>query len=273
MQAFAGGSLHVRQSRIYQTNAGVFMRDGEAYAVDPSIFPDEIDGLARHIAESGACLRGIILTHSHWDHILGPERMPNVPVIARALVADHLSADAAEIARLVAQRMAANGAPRDSEFVPPQIDVLVDQHLTLPFAKGSLRFYHAPGHCSDQLVIYESLERTLWAADMLSDVEIPFIEDVAAYRLTLERIMSLDIAVLVPGHGTPTSDPVQIQGRIASDHAYLVELESAVLKQIQQSRTLEQAHQSLGKLRVRNPEVNAKEHLRNIDTVYQALTR
>jgi hydroxyacylglutathione hydrolase len=273
VQALANGSLHVRQSRIYQTNAGVFMRDGEAYAVDPSIFADEIEALAKHIADSGARLRGIILTHSHWDHILGPERMPNVPVIAHETVTDHFGPDVADVARLVAQRMTANGAPREAEFIPPQIDVMLSDRLTLPFATGSLRFSHAPGHCADQIVIYESLERTLWAADMLSDVEIPFIEDVVAYRLTLERVMALDIAVLVPGHGTPTSDPVEIKERIASDHAYVVDLERAVAGLISDGRTLDQARQSLGDRPVRNPEVNAKEHLRNIETVFQALTR
>jgi hydroxyacylglutathione hydrolase len=273
VQPWADGSLRIRQSRIYQTNAGIFMRDGEAYAVDPSIFADEIDALAGHIRDSGSRLRGIILTHSHWDHILGPERMPGVPVIAHAMVADHLGADSADVARLVAQRLAANGSPRQAEFIPPQIDVMVTERMTLPFAGGSLRFFHAPGHCSDQLVVYESRERTLWAADMLSDVEIPFIEDVAAYRQTLEHIMTLDIAVLVPGHGTPTADPVEIKERIASDHAYLVELERAAAGLIGEGRTLENVRQALGDRPVRNPEVNAKEHLRNIETVYQALTR
>jgi hydroxyacylglutathione hydrolase len=266
--SLAGGSLHVSQSRIYQTNAGVFVREGEAYAVDPSVFPDEIDALAQHIAALGARLRGIILTHSHWDHILGPERMPDGPVIAHESTAEHT-----EVSRLVEQRLAANGAPRDTPFVPPQINVMVGERLMLPFPKGSLRLYHAPGHCADQLVVYESFERTLWAADMLSDIEIPFADDVQAYRQTLERIMTLDIAVLIPGHGAPTSDSAEIKHRITSDHTYLVDLESAVTEQVRLGATLEQTRQMLGELTLRNSEANAREHLHNIETAYQALTR
>jgi hydroxyacylglutathione hydrolase len=269
MQALANGSLRVWQSRLYQTNAGVFMRDGEAYAVDPSILADEIDALAKHIVDSGARLRGIILTHSHWDHILGPERIPGVPVIAHASVAANLAADLPEITRIIADRTAEHDVVREAPFQAPHIDVEVGATLTLPFGKGGLRCIHSPGHCSDQLVVYETLERTLWAADMLSDIEIPFIEDCGAYRATLERLMLLDIATLVPGHGNVTKDRDEIRARLTSDHRYLVALEGEVARLTKRGRSFDQISQELSGWSVRHPETNAKEHLRNVEIVYR----
>jgi hydroxyacylglutathione hydrolase len=266
-------SLLVGRSRLYETNAGVFVRESEAYLVDPCIFPDEIHQLIRTVNKRRAQLRGVILTHSHWDHILGPERIPDVPVIAHQTAAANLAANLPEIARVVADRMTAHHFSRHAPFEAPRIDVEVGAALTLPFGAGGLRLIHAPGHCSDQLVVYETTERTLWAADMLSDLEIPFIEDSRAYRKTLDRLMQLDIATLVPGHGNATNDHEEIRGRFMSDRQYLTTLDDDVGRLAKRGRSLDEITQELAAQPLRHREINAKEHLRNIETVYRDLSR
>jgi hypothetical protein len=47
------------------------------------------------------------------------------------------------------------------------------------------------------LVIYIAEDRTLWADDMLSDSEIPYVNhNLAAYEASLTMLAALDIAVL-----------------------------------------------------------------------------
>ena len=263
-------SLLVGKSRIFEMNAGIFVRGGDAYLVDPGIFPDEIDRIARG---SEAQLRGIVITHSHWDHILGPERIGGVPIIAQARAAFNLAADCLETDGLVAQRLAAHGFTRETPFAAPQIDVSFGDELELPFAASSLRLLHSPGHCDDQLVVYDALEQTLWAADMLSDVEIPFVQDVKAYRTTLDRLAQLDIARLVPGHGNATSDSDDIRGRFDWDREYLMRLDDEVTREASAGRSLEQVRDALSSWPLRRPDINAAEHLRNIGTVYSRLAR
>ncbi len=265
-------SLAVGKSRLFDTNAGLFWRGGDAYLVDPGIFPDEIDAILDAANSRAAHIRGIIITHSHWDHILGPERIPGVPVIAHASTAAHLAADGPEVARLVTERLAAAGDVRETPFSPPQIDVEIGDSVTLPFGNSGLRLMHAPGHCSDQIVIYELYDRTLWAADMLSDIEIPFVEDVGAYRRTLERLLQLEIATLVPGHGNVTADGEALRARLTSDLQYVVDLEREVTALCKRGRSLDEIRRQLGTWPVRKPETNAKEHLRNIETVHRSLT-
>jgi len=263
-------SLAVGKSRLFETNAGIFARNGDTYLVDPGIFPDEIETIVA--AAHGARIRGIIITHSHWDHILGPERIPGVPVIAHASASAHLTADALEIARVVIDRLAAEGVARDAPFVVPHVDIKVGDSLTLPLGKGGLRLMHAPGHCSDQIVVYDLQDRALWAADMLSDVEIPFIDDAQAYRATLERLLPLEIATLVPGHGNVTTDQQAIRARLTSDLQYLVDVEREVAALVQRERSLDETRDELRHWPMRHPEINAKEHVRNIETVYRSLT-
>lgn len=263
-------SLFVFKSRLFEMNSGVFVNGGDAYLVDPGILSAEISRVLRAVDGGTVAIRGIIITHSHWDHILGPERLPGVPVIAHPRAAEAFAHDAEHIASTVTERLAAEGYARETPFVSPSVDVIVADGLALPCGDRTLRLVHAPGHCSDQLVIYDPLERTLWAADMLSDIEIPFVDDVAAYRRTIERLRALEIATLVPGHGAPTADPAEIQERLAWDHAYLVRLEREVASAVHSHRSLEHAQKSLASWPLRRPDINAREHLRNIETVYRA---
>jgi glyoxylase-like metal-dependent hydrolase (beta-lactamase superfamily II) len=76
--------LWVAQSRLFHTNSSIFISEGRACLVDPGIYPDEIEGIAAFLVEQGAVADAIVLTHIHWDHILGSERFPGAKVIAHA---------------------------------------------------------------------------------------------------------------------------------------------------------------------------------------------
>ena len=265
-------SLRILKSRLFEMNSGAFVHGREAYLVDPGIFPDEIDRLVTDIGQPTA-IKGIIITHSHWDHILGPERLPGVPVIAHPYAAASLANDTAEVSRTVHERLAAEGSPRETQYVAPSVDIIADNGMELPLGNRTLQLLHAPGHCADQLVIYDASERVLWAADMLSDFEIPFVDDVRAYRQTIERLRTLDIDALVPGHGNPTSDKSEIEERLAWDHKYLVRLEEEVTASVHARHTLAHTQHALADWPLRRPDINSREHLRNIETVYCALSR
>src|SRR5438105_10615413 len=77
-------NLHLAQSRLFHTNHGIFISDGHACLIDPGIYPDELDAIARFVSEQRATPQTIILTHSHWDHILGPQHFPTARIVAQA---------------------------------------------------------------------------------------------------------------------------------------------------------------------------------------------
>jgi hypothetical protein len=79
------------------------------------------------------------------------------------------------------------------------------------------------------LTLYEPQSRTLWAADVLSDVEIPsVIHDLAAYERTLARIAEPESATLVPGHDSPTHDATEIRRRLEEGRRNLDQFRAAV---------------------------------------------
>jgi len=111
--------LAVGQSRLFHTNQGGWIADRRAVLIDPGIFPDEIAALARWVVEQGATVAGIVLTHSHWDHILGPEHFPGVPVTAHAAYPVVMREHSAVPLKSIAAWEAKEGIARVTPFVVP----------------------------------------------------------------------------------------------------------------------------------------------------------
>jgi glyoxylase-like metal-dependent hydrolase (beta-lactamase superfamily II) len=227
-------TLWTTRSRSLDYNSGIFVSGGQAVLVDPGLFPDEIDGIRQFVGGQSAELNSIVLTHSHWDHILGPERFPGVRLVAHR---DYLSAEFgmrnAERRRRTLEEIERwedeNGVARDRPFSVLLPRTTFVGSLMLLIGRLPLQLIHAPGHWPDQLVVAEAEAGVLWAGDMLSDIEIPFVShNLAAYEQTLEMLKGMDIRVLVPGHGRAAANRDDIERRFAEDAAYLSELRQAV---------------------------------------------
>lgn len=265
--------LWVAQSRLYTTNSGVFLGGKAACLIDPGIFPEEIDAIAGFLAGRGAEPRAIVLTHSHWDHILGPERFPDVAVIAQASYADTVRAERGDrILKVIADWEAGHGVERHRPFRIPQPDEVFADAMDLVLGDLDLRLVHAPGHAADQLVAYHPNSGTLWAADMLSDLEIPFVgHSLAAYETTLATIAGWDARALVPGHGHVTAVPDEIRTRISDDIAYLEELRARVEEAVRRGLTLAEAVEACVNMHYRHPAENRGPHRLNVESVYVEL--
>ena len=266
-------NIWVSQSQFANISSGIFYSGEHHYLVDPGILPAEIDALAEYVQDQQGDINALILTHSHWDHLHGPEHFPNVKIIAQE---NYLTVIEGKAGQQIIQQVEMLSdhfeLQRKHPFVIPEPDRTFRDMLDLPFRNGVLQLIHAPGHAPDQLVIYLSENGTLWAGDMLSDLEIPYIIDsLPAYLQTLSLMADLEIACLVPGHGTPTREPAEIQARLEEDQAYLNRMEEQV------SRAVETGLNSADTLEIcagfDHPclEENANAHQLNIETVYLEL--
>ena len=106
-----------------------------------------------------------------------------------------------------------------AEWRPPLPATVFSRELELSVAGIPLRLIHTPGHTVDHTALYLPQGKILWAGDMLSDLELPLVEDVRAYEATLAELAALDVDILVPGHGAvafEAADIVPALTRIAS---------------------------------------------------------
>jgi glyoxylase-like metal-dependent hydrolase (beta-lactamase superfamily II) len=265
-------SLWVAQSRSLKMNTGVFISEEVACLIDPGLFPDEIEDMARLVANHGARPAMIVLTHSHWDHIVGPEHFPGVKVIAQAKYLDFTRENSTELVKPLAMWEEHVGIKRDRPFVIPQPDETFEEEATVRVGKLTLRLVHVPGHAVDQLAVRHEETGAVWVSDILSDIEIPFVSDnLAAYERTLEMVETWDIRALVPGHGAATIDKEEIRKRIEQDKRYLAEVRKHVERALSEGRTMKEAVRLCDDMEIRYPDINGGSHVLNVESVYMEL--
>jgi len=231
-------TLTVLHGRALSYNAGVFIAGVSAVLVDPGMFADEVDRVRAHVHARDAEPHHVIITHFHWDHVLGPEYFPGVPVVAHSEALAVQQEHGRRIEHQVTEWERTNGVQRELPFLLAEPDETFGDELELGVGNDALRLIHAPGHAPEQLVAWHEASRTLWAADMLSDIEIPFVmQSLTVYRRTLDRLVELQPAVLIPGHGSATTDPREVVRRFERDRAYLAKLEERVGAAIRAGRS------------------------------------
>jgi glyoxylase-like metal-dependent hydrolase (beta-lactamase superfamily II) len=207
----------VRTSRRASTTTTLVLgppdRDGvrPGLLVDPAWEADELEAIADEIDALGVRVVAGLATHAHHDHLLWHPRygadvvrwasagtVREVATRWDALVAE-LTADAAypdEVLDTFAHVAAVPG------------DALPDPDGVLPETRVVVHDGHAPGHTA----LWLPGPRVLVVGDMLSDVEIPLPfdpDDLPAYLDGLDRLApyAAHAEVLVPGHGSPSSQP------------------------------------------------------------------
>ncbi len=264
--------LWVAQSPLFATNSGVWINGFQAVLIDPAIYPAEIQAMREFLAAREIEAAYLILTHSHWDHVFGPEHFPTVPIVAQADFPRRAREPGAHLLEKIARFEEEADIHRDTSFVIPAPAETFGEEGEVRVGDLTLRLTHAPGHAADQLTVYDAKSATLWAADMLSDLEIPFVSDsLTAYERTLAGLAARDIRALVPGHGAPTTNAQEIQARLADDRAYLAELRERVGQVVAAGQTMREAVAVCADMRFRHPDDNAGPHRLNVESVYAEL--
>ncbi len=221
--------LWTLQSDLYATNSGVWISAGQACLIDPGITSEELAGIADFLEEQRVTPHAIVITHGHWDHMLGPERFPGVNVITHVKYLETLEQHGEHLQQQIENWENDAGIQRKVPFVLPRPKYAFNTSMRIFIGELMLDLLHTPGHAPDHISIYHAGSGTLWAGDMLSDMEIPMImESLHAYEQTLAKLAGLDVQVLIPGHGTPTTDTVEIHKRFEGNRAYLAELRGRV---------------------------------------------
>jgi len=263
-------SLSLFPSRALSYNAGVFLRGGEALLVDPGLFADEVDRIRAHVYSQGAAPTHVVVTHSHWDHVLGPEYFPGVPVIQQQESLAVLAESGTRIEHQVTEWERQSNVRRDMPFLMPEPDQTFADRLELTLGGDKpIELLHAGGHAPEQLVVYDRAEAALWAADMLSDIEIPIVmHNLQAYMQTLDRLAQLEVTTLVPGHGRPAKGRAEVTARLDTDRAYLAELQRRVEAAVAAGRNAAETLSVCVDMTYANRDQNEEAHRLNVETAF-----
>ena len=164
--------------------------DREVAVIDPG---PPIDAHINAIQEAApGPIRWILVTHTHPDH------SPAAKKLARVTGAEQMG------------RPAPDGKVQDKTFRPDRI--LADND-TLHLGDFSIRAVYTPGHASNHLCYRHEGLRWLFTGDHIMNGSTVVIDppdgDMKHYLDSLERLKSLDLAALAPGHGLVIDDPLK----------------------------------------------------------------
>ena len=225
-----GGGVRVRQSRAFAMNSGLLLDREHAILIDPGVLPSDLDDIAAAVEEARPATISLFVTHGHWDHVLGRPWWPEAEVIGHDRLAGALHEGEAGILAEAVRLAASHGERWARGFHAFRPGYAVSGLHYARRGPWHLVFRDAPGHSDTQLSLHLPDRRLLFAADMLSDVEIPMLDrPPAVYRRTLETLLPLAahaaIETLVPGHGSIARGADEGLRRVREDLAYLEELE------------------------------------------------
>jgi glyoxylase-like metal-dependent hydrolase (beta-lactamase superfamily II) len=170
------------------TNQYVVGRDGGVIVIDVALSADSnLDGIIEQVEVLGGNrIDKILLTHIHSDHCGG------------ALALKKRSGAKIGIHRSRAGYLGGE-------------DFQYGEGDRISFGGGELQVLHTPGHESGHCCFYEPADRVLFSGDHIlgfgTSVIRPPDGDMTDYLKSLERLLGLSIALILPGHGPMIAKP------------------------------------------------------------------
>jgi glyoxylase-like metal-dependent hydrolase (beta-lactamase superfamily II)/predicted DCC family thiol-disulfide oxidoreductase YuxK len=168
----------------------------DGIAVDPGS-PKMRRSLSRHLRRLKPHITKVIATHAHEEHVGNLNwlsEFAHAPVYVSEMTACFLT----PFKKLPWVRAAIIGQPPDLKQPYQVLGKSIDTK------SGRLQVIRAPGHSDDHIVLYDPNEKLLLAGDafMGSYFATPNPDvDSRKWLESLERLMELDIDILVEGHG------------------------------------------------------------------------
>jgi len=176
------------------------------YAVDGLLIDSGLPCFADRVLEwskAQGVVQGVV-THHHEDHSGGAARLQSAAIPVRG---------SSETARLVQRGFSVRFYQWAVWGGPARRTALAPLGATVETGRHRFEVLPAPGHCPDQVVLYEREQGWLFSGDAFLARKVKLFradEDFAATRDSLERLCELDFADLYCAHR-----PVLGEGRRA----------------------------------------------------------
>ena len=176
------------------TYLGVNEETGNGFLVDPAVYEPQVEDAMKEMGVRN--LQYILLTHGHFDHILGVNGfLKNHP---EAKVVIHKE-DEAFLTDTVLSHSMMHGLTQE----PVKADILVADGDVLPFDDTEFKVVHTPGHTRGSVVYL--LNDIMFSGDTLFQMSCgrtDFPEsDPAAMRPSLQKLAALEGNYhVLPGH-------------------------------------------------------------------------
>ncbi len=207
------GLYHTAIEKGFTTNAGIIFTSESVIFIDSG----QTIASAKFLWETArAHMKGykkiyLILTHHHSDHVFGMRifKDKGAEIIAHKEVVDELQGDNGFYKKFIADKMGWDSEQADEilgDVILYQPDRTIEQDTVLHIDGDEIHLLVTPGHVPDEISVYHSSSKTLFAGDTIYEgtalaTQFGGAEEWKTWISQLERLKELDILNIVPGHG------------------------------------------------------------------------
>ena len=203
------------------SNAGFVLTADGVVVIDALGSPQLAERLIAEIRKlTPKPITHVIVTHYHADHIYGLQafKAQGARILAHRAARGYLDSDTARL-RLEASRLElAPWVDANTRLVEADQWLDGDQELLLGGVRMLVK-HVGPSHTPEDLVVYLSQQKLLFAGDLVFRARIPFVgqADSGQWIKALDTLLSFDTAVIVPGHG-PMSTAAREDMQLTRDY-------------------------------------------------------
>ena len=215
-------------SRFVDGKNGIVLGERLALAIDGSNYEDEGQAMADFIRGKGIEPNVMVLTHGHGDHIWGGK-----PLASGVVYGHHLTPEVMEtqVDRAAEKR---GISPDEVRADMPWPTVTFKDELWIDLGGKTVWAFPTPGHSRDGVSLYVKEDKLLFAGDSVVNGIVSAIGDGDSRTLekSLHKLLTLDIEVLVPGHGFVIHGVDLVQDWLRWQIAYLISVRERVQKEL-----------------------------------------
>jgi len=227
----------------FNSNAGFVATERGIVVIDALGSPALGEALIRAIRTvSHDRIVRVILTHYHADHFYGLEPFKKAGAEVWAHGAGREALLGGEAQRRLEQR-ARDLFPWVDEKMPL---IAADRWLDddVSFTLNGMRFdliHMGPAHSPEDLIVALPGEGVVFTGDILFAGRIPFVGEADSKRWLerIERLLAMKPAVMIPGHGPVSRDPVK---DLALTRDYLLHLRRVMGQAVEDFTPFEEAY-------------------------------
>ena len=191
-------------SDFIQTNAYFYIDEQtkHGFLIDPG---SEAEKLLQIIRKNGWTIEKILITHGHFDHIGGVEKIHrelDIPYFAHKSGEKYLTDGNYNLSAFFINEIGLN----EAQYLNEGDEIVLDAD-----PKVKLRVIHTPGHTQDAVIYYDADNKLAFVGDTIfkssvGRTDIPGGDEKQLYKSIREKIFTLpDGTVLYSGHSEPTT--------------------------------------------------------------------
>ena len=208
------GSVHRCRLPFCDVTIGLVDGGSGTLVIDTGTTLVEAAAIEADIGQIAGCpVTHVVLTHKHFDHVLGSSQFAGAEILCAPEVVEYLSAETQGL-RAHALSYGADAAEVDRAIAalnPPQHGIY---DTVLDLGGRSVTITHlGSGHTTADLVVVvpapddEDGPVVVFTGDLVEESADPYIDadsDLPAWPATLDRLLGVggDDAIYVPGHGS-----------------------------------------------------------------------